>query len=313
MLTINLTYWGNGTTIEQIIGPNLVVRIFLIFLTLIIVALGICGNGIVLYSSIKCNVIDMDRVSIILLEHLAVADILVTIIRTLPMLTTLCFNGWVLGSALCFVNGVMGHIPLGFEAILLAMISLHRLYIVTHPKDPTISRLKVKLSLAFVWSFCCVYIAPIVMVDSVVYVIPYKSQCDFTFIKYSYHYRVTRAVMMLILLSTILISNIVMFVIATKQASQITGSSAPRRSAVITISSICLAYLLSYTPFMLCEVLWYRNIQPGWYGMFYSYMLTLNTIVNPIIYTLTNVKFRDHLVRMCRLNNNNVAGQRFRF
>ena len=222
------------------------------------------------------------------------------------MFTTLCFNRWVLGSTLCFINGVIGHIPLGFEAILLAVISLHRLYIVTHPKRSNISPLKAKVLLTCVWLFCFVYIIPVVALESVVYVNPHKLKCDFTIVKYRESYVISRTVLMLLLLGTILSTNIIMFFIATKQASTITGSSVPRRSAVVTTSCICWAYLLSYMPFMLREVIWATNIQPGWYGIFYSYMLTINSIVNPIIYTITNVRFRNYMLKIFLLKNNVV-------
>ena len=191
-------------------------------------------------------------------------------------------------------------------------MSLHRLYIVTHPKDSNVSLLKVKLILICVWLFCLVYIVPIVLVDSVVYVIPYKLQCDFTFVEYNNDYTISRTVIMTILLSTILLTNIIIFIVASRQSSGITGDCLPRRAAVITISSICWAYLLSYTPFMLCEILWLHS-PPSWYGLFYSYMLTINSIVNPVIYTITNSKFRDYMLRIFRQNtNDDVVRARFR-
>ena len=72
-------------------------RSLLIILTTAIILLGLLGNGFVLYASLIYRAINIDRVSILLIENLAIADFLVVMVEFLPMLITLCANDWVMG------------------------------------------------------------------------------------------------------------------------------------------------------------------------------------------------------------------------
>ena len=76
-------------------------RSLLIIFTAVVVILGLLGNGFVLYASLIYRAIDIDRISILLIENLAIADFLVVVVEFLPMLVTLCAKGWVLGEVSC--------------------------------------------------------------------------------------------------------------------------------------------------------------------------------------------------------------------
>ena len=248
MFNVDLT---NATTnIDEILGLTPTAHVFLILLTTVIVILGIVGNGIVLYGSIRYRAIgNMDKVGILLLENLAAADIMVTILRPLPMLITLCFNSWVLGPALCIVNGVIRYIPGGFEAFLTAAISLHRMHVLTHPLSSYIPSLKVKVSLACMWSFCFVYfLVPVLAVDSVVYVIPRRLMCGFSLvnIKHENYHHNSYIVILFFMIIAILISNIIILIIAARRSAARTGRCvAGRCSAAKTGSSAQLDQLSS--------------------------------------------------------------------
>eukprot|EP00116_Pleurobrachia_bachei_P015230 sb/3475492/ len=67
---------------------------------------GIAGNGIVIYSSIRYNAIQLDAVSLELVRNLALADMMSVICNTLPNFITLSVRRWVLGPIYCYIHTV---------------------------------------------------------------------------------------------------------------------------------------------------------------------------------------------------------------
>ena len=61
---------------------------------------GILGNSIVLYGSKKYQAINIDKISITLIEHLATSEILILLLHNVPIFLSLIFKSWVLGKVL---------------------------------------------------------------------------------------------------------------------------------------------------------------------------------------------------------------------
>ena len=111
------------------------------------------------------------------------------------------------------------------------------------------------------------------------------------------------------MISTI-IANISIVYIASKQAATVGRRCGINEKTIITISSICWGFILSYIPryIDLCfDVFSIRY--PAWFEIFQIYMLSINVIMNPMIYTITNDKFREYVKHMCTLNrcNHNIT------
>ena len=100
VMYVNITHLYNDTDLVL----TTTVKVPFIMINTLIVILGLFGNGIVLFASIKYNAVEMDKVSLLFLENLALADSILTIARYLPKLITLCSNRWILGETMCFIN-----------------------------------------------------------------------------------------------------------------------------------------------------------------------------------------------------------------
>ena len=101
--------------------------------TFLMTLFGIVGNTTVLYSSIRYNAIKVDKVSLVFIQQLAAADILYTIIAIFPCLVTYSAGKWILGRIWCFITAQISFIPGLANIMLVLAITLHRLMLVTSP------------------------------------------------------------------------------------------------------------------------------------------------------------------------------------
>ena len=92
------------------------------------ILLGLLGNEVVLYCSYRFNALDVDEITLIMLHHLAITNMLNTLLELVPALSTIWAGKWVLGTVMCFVNEMVGFIPFTVQTILITVISCHKLY-----------------------------------------------------------------------------------------------------------------------------------------------------------------------------------------
>jgi hypothetical protein len=117
---------ANITEISDILPLTSLTPVTHILLTIYntaVVLVGILGNLVVLYSSLRHQAIKLDPVSLMFVHTLAVSDILITLLTFLPMLATLIGRRWVLGSELCYLVAFLSSPPLVNEVLTILSIS----------------------------------------------------------------------------------------------------------------------------------------------------------------------------------------------
>lgn len=100
-----------------------VTHVILLVYNILVVLVGILGNLVVLVASVGYRAIKLDNISLIFVHTLAVTDILLTVVMFLPMLVTLVFRRWVLGSGLCYVVAFITSPPIVNEVLTILSIS----------------------------------------------------------------------------------------------------------------------------------------------------------------------------------------------
>ena len=126
-------------------------RVALIILTSLLVLLGLTGNSFVLLASLKYRAIDIDRISILLIENLAAADLLIVIIEFVPMLVTLIANDWILGDIICNVQSYGKFLPFVAETMLIMTMACYRAHVVLHPPLVPIRMVWFHVVVALAW------------------------------------------------------------------------------------------------------------------------------------------------------------------
>ena len=101
-------------------------RVALILYNSIVVLCGLSGNVLVLVGSMMYKAIGMDKVSVFLLENVAIADILLILCLYVPKLVSLFTNQWDFGDGMCTVTAFFKYTPAMCEIILIMITGLYR-------------------------------------------------------------------------------------------------------------------------------------------------------------------------------------------
>ena len=116
----------NSTSVSYDDFISLEAQILLTIYSILATFIGLFGNAFVIISSILFNSFGLDAVSVTFIRHLALADIIHTILRIFPMVTVNITKEWVLGSVFCYVEGILRLISGAANINFIFTISLHR-------------------------------------------------------------------------------------------------------------------------------------------------------------------------------------------
>ena len=290
----------NVTTLEGVMSDS--TRVFLIVYNIIVITLGLCGNGFVLYGSIRHRAIRMDKISVLFVENLAFSDIIITIVYYVPMLVTLIKERWVFGKALCFLSAFyFTNVPFINELLLIGTISLYRMWVLKKApgQRERIPIKHVKLFLSSFWLLgimsCTVYV---LFKCHAVYR-PETLNCqasNFYELNQLVPWTIVVVILFMVLpIVLVIIANVCIIFTVMKHAQK-AGKRTLNKITVITISSICVCFVVSYCPYCINLILRCFDVKDqNWFVVTKCYMLSFNTMANPFIYTMTNKPFRDYI------------------
>ena len=74
----------------------------------------------------KYGTLKLDRVTIVLVRNLAIADVMLVVVYDLPLLVTHVAGRWALGEELCFVVGYGFVVPACANLSFVMLVSSHR-------------------------------------------------------------------------------------------------------------------------------------------------------------------------------------------
>jgi hypothetical protein len=264
---------------------------------LIVVIFGILGNGTVLYSSARYNAIRLDRVSLILVQNLAVADILYTICVILPQLITYIAGKWVLGKVYCFIAAQISFLPGSANALTVLLITTYRVWLVTHPFF-SVPKTVVRIVVVFSW-----FLASAGTVISLAYKSsstfnPGNAKCMsgvYENIAASAILKIALAVIVIIPLFVITIENAVLCMIAVKSSRRQNVSKANYK-ALVMVCSLSGLFIISWVPYIIYTFMKSKNPEiPQALDLLAFHCIYLNSFGNPILYTLTNKRFGTYV------------------
>ena len=282
---------GLTTGMDLVFSPLQVASLgtFCFFMTFF----GLLGNGTVFYSSIRYNAIRLDRVSLIFVQNLAVADLLYTICVILPQFITYIAGKWVLGKAYCIVMAQVGIVPVSANSITVLAITGYRLKVLMNPFAQTSPKLA-KLSIIVIWT--------IAVIPTNVF-LAYRSKSEFheengRCLADIYDNDAARTPVMmcvglivLLPLFAITLFNIILSCIAISHSNRRVEERANYR-ALIMVCSLSGLFIVSWTPYVIFTFLKIRSPSvPPALDLLAFHCIFLNSFGNPILYTITNRRF----------------------
>ena len=271
---------------------------------MLICAMG--GNIIVLYGTLKCNAISMDKVSLIFLEHLAFVDFFIAFLSGTTILITTFTKKWVLGEAMCFIQGMIGYIPTFCELLTLVIISGYRVFVLMRPfVAQNMGKKHGKIIMGIIWGFSIIFVVNAVFImGQYTFFDPYILGCNTSGLS-AEPGQLPYTIICVVLFGglpvlLIVVSNVIILYIASKYVSKKAGKKGSiSKNAVITVSAVSWVFVISVTPLCLRAMLQVLQVQmPTWFYIMQTETYYLNVACNPIIYTLTNARFKRFIMRI---------------
>ena len=101
-------------------------NIFLLFSSLV-------GDSIILVASINYNAFKLHNIIVVLIQHMAVCDLMLAMTLILPTIISLTSNEWVLGSTMCFLQPYFLHLCYTGSIYLTLAMTTTKLIILKNP------------------------------------------------------------------------------------------------------------------------------------------------------------------------------------
>ena len=177
MFSVDTTNMTNITNVFDFIGLPIPVQIFLYVYNTLLPILALLGNGLVVYTSIKYNLLQMESTYMLLLTNVAVTNFFIVFFTYLPKATTIYAKRWVLGKAMCFINADISSVGGLCEMATLAFLSSCKLYKLTFPFHGDLSQHRTVGVICAMWIWACIPAVETILTDSFAYFDPYAFDC----------------------------------------------------------------------------------------------------------------------------------------
>ena len=271
----------------------------------LMVILSVLGNTIVIYGSARHDAIKLDKVSVIFIQNLAVADILYTLITVFPSSVTYFAGKWVLGRGWCFVQAQCRFVPGMVNCVLVLSITLHRLVLFTFPRRTIVPRTALLCSVVY-------WVAALVITSSILGRHNAKERfdreigaCVSTLFENGGRgaraVLISTALMIFLPLILICITNILICYIAVKHSRGRRDWKERSRKGILLTCLLSGLFIVSWSPYIA------RNINSQVSPPVTQEMellayncLAINSFANPILYSLTNEAFRKYVLGLPR-------------
>lgn len=274
---------------------------FLRFYNILVLLVGILGNTLVLSGLLDHKVMKIDVISRLLLQNLAVADIFYTLFQFLPSLTTLFARRWVFGINMCLVQQIAATVFAVNEIRVVMLLSCYRLWFVHQPSllgSSTMTKV-VHVRWALVGLFChdvVVHVAYHMTGDTITSYELQTLSCNVRTSKYILKTALSLYFIVVPILMT-LVANAITICAILRFCTQKKNTNRPYRKATLTILTISIAFLISYTPFLI--QMFIPGKMPTWYRLTSMYFLTVNIVCNPFIYAIFDSGFIVYIKDLC--------------
>ena len=260
----------------------------------------------ILLSSCKYRAIRLHRITLAIIQHLAVIDLILSVNRVFPITISLVTNRWIFGDLLCTCQQYVDKICYRTIFSLTCALTTTKLLTIKYPLRCGVWSTRKAHKLCWfveMVSLCLVF--PFL----VLYYQAGKPALSFSFLTYNCNIeteflssqlpaqRVLHILLDTILPVCIYVIPVVSSGLMLYEARRVAHSHRQhlRWEGVVTVLLTCAMFYISFIPHNLTTVITSRN-----YYKAAEFLLNLNVMANFYIYTLTVSSFRSFLRSWCR-------------
>ena len=267
--------------------------------------LSLAGNILIL-AAVYYRAFRIDKLSLLVIKHLAVSDIYFNAIWVLPTLVTLVAgNTWVLGTRLCEITTYLQYPPAIATILFITVLSANKYMRCKFPLQTLDLTTKAAYRITVgVWGFSLVHPALYFFSNLLkrqdkraMELDQYKGSCDYHHGEdLSLYWNLLDMMCGLVycmLPSVVLLASNAAILLIVKQK----GRGNMKMSNLILIISITYLFFISYTPYtikyMIPMLQLDKDIMPDCFKTVTYFLLYVNSWANAFIYYFTNTAFRN--------------------
>ena len=265
------------------------------------------GDSLILYASRKKEAFKLNKFIVILLQHIAISDLLFAIFSVLPSAISLLADSWVLGEVMCYVRVYSGHFFFPSGMFLIATLTTSKLILLNYPLwAANLTKRKAHV-------ICCL-VSAIAFSFPIFFALSQWNDIKFDYGTYTCDYMYKSQISMkllpalvtlnlfapIVVIVATTIPTIVYLAKANKSARRVKKSVPWQGGLAVTLTSVvcCLSNLPTIASHILKAAMKNQSDSSKTFRDFSrtaKFLLVINIMSNFYIYTLTIRSFRNYL------------------
>ena len=267
---------------------------------LLVLLSSLTGDSLVLYASICRSALKVHPIIVTVIQHIAVSDLAVVLLRVLPRIISFFANSWVMGDIMCSLTASANPVFFYAGTSFVAVLTTSKLLILKYPIEAgTWSRRRAHLICSFFWVLALLYPFYVYTFSSHVVHFDFRIySCRYVTEEWDTAPLVTSYVLMVVP-AVIIIGTTVpalqYLALARKAARRVRGVDPWH--GTLTVSLTAIFYLISNFPLFVYYIRKHFFTKPDSARLFRIgiYCLSINVVSNFYIYALTIRSFRKFL------------------
>ena len=272
---------------------------------LFVLASSLIGDTIDLIASYKYQAIKLHGVIVVIIQHIAICDLMVSVTEILPALISVANGKWVLGTFLCYLTPHAKYYLNAASICLICTMTSCKLLLLKYPlRFGASSSGNANLFCSVSWLIALVFPMTILSVDSRDVYFSYRSyRCSFRFTSDIYHWLGPSLAVSFILIPNCLVLTTTIWVLIRAKRIADRGREHLKWQGITTIVLTAGIHCISFLPSFVYRVgesivtaddMSRSFFHTTFYRIGHS-LVYLNTISNFYIYCLTVNSFRDFI------------------
>ena len=281
-------------------------RSLLILWNFTVIVSSLIGDSIILIATIKYRAIKLHKLVITVMQHMAVCDLIQTVLRVFPGTLAIISDRWVVGELLCHVEVNVTWASVPVTVLLTCAMTTLKLITVKCPLRSRAwsTRLGHKICFALWFLALCwytpllvvrlLYIGDTVHLSFIEYGCAYDRLSPSVPIWYTWYFPISVAVLSIFSFTTLIVTSVLLLIVASRAASQ--HGETLRWEGVTTVLLTVGVFFLSYLPFSLWLMAYLCGVEKSTTSIRAIIHITnLNIMANFFVYSLTVRSFRHFL------------------
>lgn len=276
---------------------------FLITYNTVTAIVGLLGNGVVLLASFKSSVFRLDKLTILLIQNLAISDFLYLLLVIVPSFNSYIKERWLLGDTLCYMVGFVGTWLASANLHFILFVAAHRFLKCVRPwRMRRVRRSRFSAISLLIWVFSSLKIVVLSVMGAEITYNNDIYRCGVNYVGFGKQHPTILTLVWVIAkwvpFALVMVLNASLIFIAKKKFKKTTARG------IMTISSISILLILSWIPAQIYSIMGavqYSSITTVKIFEKIAYIFYLLSVSgNPIIYGFQNKHFAAFVRTKCK-------------